>query len=276
MDIDVVVAAGGYVAGPAVFAGWLTRKPVVLCEQNSYPGLTSRIGSLFARAVCLGLPGAKKHLWRKSRAVLTGNPVNLPRGDVDKAWVREKLGLKPRGVVVLITGGSQGAASINRAVMQMLERADLPENAQLLWQTGADKFDDIASKLPSSAKRVKVLPFIRPMWEAYATADIIVARCGALTLSEIAVFGLPAILVPYPYAAADHQRLNAIVFAEAGAAMVIQDDELTGKTLALALADLIADDNRRTQMGKSAESLAKPNALDEIIVTIEDIASSRK
>lgn len=275
MDAEVVVATGGYVSGPAVMAGWLCRRPIVLNEQNSYPGSTTRIASLFATRICLGLPGAKSHLWRKSRAELTGNPVELPDEMPDVTEVRRKLGLEPDKLTILVTGGSQGAASINTAVIELIEKGGLPEKVQLLWQTGQAKFDDVRDGLGQVPSNVVLRPFIRPMWEAYRSADIVVGRCGALTLSEISIFGLPAVLVPYPFAAADHQRLNALSFAKAGAAMVLSDEEVSGSSLAKALNELIKDIKKREKMARASRELGRPSALNEIIVTIEKILEEK-
>ncbi len=274
MDAQVVVATGGYVAGPAIIAGWLTRRPVVLCEQNSFPGLTSRAGSLFARKVCLGLPGAKGHLWRKSKATLTGNPVAIKPPAMTATEIKAKFGLKRELPMVLITGGSQGAASINRAVVEMIESSGLPSGVQLLWQTGAGKEDEIKAELSSCPERVSIVPFISPMSEAYVIANIVVARCGALTLSEIAAFGLPALLVPYPYATADHQRRNAEAFSEAGAAIVVQDSEISGDTFREVILELMSDEERRKQMAEASKKLGRPEALKEIVDIIENLAVS--
>jgi UDP-N-acetylglucosamine--N-acetylmuramyl-(pentapeptide) pyrophosphoryl-undecaprenol N-acetylglucosamine transferase len=148
----------------------------------------------------------------------------------------------------------------------------VPSGAQILWQTGAAKYEEIIGKLSPLSKRVKIVPFIRPMSEAYAIADVVVARSGALTLSEIAVAGLPSILIPYPYAAADHQRKNSETFANAGAAKVILDRELDGAKLSEALFEILNDKNLRAKMSEGAKTLARPNALKDIADEIERIA----
>jgi len=274
MRTQCVVATGGYVSGPAIFAAKLKRIPVVLCEQNSYPGLTTRIGSLFANAVCLGLPGAKQHLWRRSRAELIGNPVEIPSEMPDRADLLRAFGLDPNILTVLVTGGSQGAASINRAMVEMVEGGLQPDDVQFLWQTGSKKLDEVKAALDRVPSNVTLFPFIRPMWNAYHVADIVIARCGALTLSEISVFGLPAILIPYPYAAADHQRLNALSFAKSGAATVIPDDKTNGVTLASALRELIEQKDKRQAMASESRKLGRPNALVEIVTKIEDMVKN--
>lgn len=271
MRADIVVATGGYVAGPAVIAGRLCRKPIVLNEQNSFPGSTTRIASLFATKIFLGLPGAKAHLWRKSRAELTGNPVEIPIEMPEIEVVRAKLGLDSKKLTILATGGSQGAASINRALVELIERGDFSSDAQLLWQTGQEKFQETVDLLGEIPSNIVLKPFIRPMWEAYRSADIVIARCGALTLSEISIFGLPAILVPYPYAAADHQKLNALSFAKAGAASVLSDTEINGASLANALNEIIKDNRKREKMAQASKELGRPSALKEIVRNIEKI-----
>ncbi|HDR90764.1 MAG TPA: UDP-N-acetylglucosamine--N-acetylmuramyl-(pentapeptide) pyrophosphoryl-undecaprenol N-acetylglucosamine transferase, partial [candidate division Zixibacteria bacterium] len=235
----------------------------------------TRISSLFATRICLGLPGAKSHLWRKSRAELTGNPVEIPAEMPEVSDVRRRLGLEPDMLTILVTGGSQGAESINRAIIELIEKNGLPEKVQMLWQTGQSKFDDVRDALGDVPKNVVLKPFIRPMWEAYRSADIVVARCGALTLSEISIFGLPGILVPYPFAAADHQRLNALSFAKAGASMVLSDEEISGNSLAKALQELIKDEKKREKMARASRELGRPSALNEIVITIEKILEEK-
>lgn len=275
MRAEIVIATGGYVAGPAVLAGWLRGIPIVINEQNSYPGLTTRVASLFATKVCLGLPGAKKYLWKQSQAELTGNPVEMPPEKPNRAVIRGKYDLEPDRFTVLVTGGSQGASSINNAVIELLKSGDFPENAQMIWQTGEKKFDAVLVELDYTPSNIVITPFIRPMWEAYYAADIIVARCGALTLSEISIFGLPAILVPYPFAAADHQRLNALSFAKEGAAIIISDEEISGKSLANILNEIIGNEKKREKMAKASEKLGRPSALNEIVGTIEKLLTGK-
>ena len=275
IDADVILATGGYVSGPAMIAAWLRRRPLVLCAQNSYPGLTTRIGSLFAKVVCTGLPGAKEHLWRRSAVRATGNPVDFYRPKSSREEIIRGFELNPDLGLILATGGSQGAASINRALTEMLKTRGLPDGYSLLWQTGKNKYYGVLSEIGSVPENVAIVPFISPMSEAYLAADMAIGRCGALTLSEIALFGLPAILIPYPYATADHQMKNARVFGEVGAAIVIPDEKLDGEALSKAIDEITGDDAHRKEMAEAAASLGKETALREIADIVEEIANKR-
>jgi len=268
-NIQLVIATGGYVAGPAILAAWLCRCPLILCEQNSYPGLTTRLGSLFAKVVCLGFEQATNKLWRKSRAVTVGNPVNIEEIDNSKTELRKELGFDANWPLIFITGGSQGAAKINQAVFDMVEKNMLPRDVQILWQTGTAKYDEFAKKLNLKSSNVKIVPFIREMGKAYKACDLIVARCGALTLSEISAFGLPSLLIPYPYAAADHQRKNAKLFEKEGAAVIIQDKQLDGKTLYRNTIELLGNIKKREDMATNSRKLGKQKALSEIADIVE-------
>ena len=273
IEAQVVVATGGYVSGPGVLAGWLAGIPVVMCEQNSFPGLTTRMGSLFASCVCLGLPGAREKLWRSSRAVFTGNPVEM-ESRIDRAEAAERFGLNRELPILLVTGGSQGAQRINTAVIEWFRGGFPAGKLQMIWQTGAGKFEratEEAGRLPDG---VVAKPFIRPMSDAYSAANLVVARCGALTLSEIAVFGLPSILVPYPYAAADHQRKNALEFERSGAGVVIEDNSLDGESLSKTVAEIATDSSKLKQMSEAALELGQPDALARIADIVEETAST--
>lgn len=273
---DAVVSTGGFVSGPAILAGWIMRTPVIICEQNSYPGLTNRVGSVFAKRVILGLPKAERYLWRKSRAILLGNPVRLERSEKPIDELKREFGLSSDTPIVLVTGGSQGSARINSAVLEMLNNGLFPKEAQLLWQTGMGKYEEIKKAVGDAFAGVRLFPFITPMSKAYVIADLIVSRCGALTLSEISFWGLPSILVPYPFAAGNHQKINALTFIKEGAGILIEDRDLNGVSISEAISMLISDPQRRSDMAKKAKSLGRPDALKKIVDEIEIIITKSK
>ena len=274
-DADVVIATGGYASGPAIIASKITRRPLLLCEQNSYPGLTTRIGSLFASVMCTGLPGAKEHLCRCSRVHETGNPVEFGIQDKSRDEIIRGFDLNPELGLLLATGGSQGSARINFALTEIVNARELPDGYSLLWQTGKDKHFAVLAGIEEVPENVSIVPFISPMSEAYFAADMVIGRCGALTLSEIAVFGLPGILVPYPFATADHQMKNASVFEEAGAAVVIADSELDGKSLSSSIDMIVGDENVKKEMAVKMKSLGNPDALRTIADIVEQLVHER-
>ena len=257
---DAVVGTGGYVSAPAIVAAKKRKIPLFIQEQNTFPGLATKLGSLFAKKVFLGFEQAKRFLWRKSRAIFSGNPANITIPNRDRETVRREFGLSPNYRTILITGGSQGASALNETMKILLERSGLPANTQVLWQCGNRGFPALDSWLAGKNFPVVLKPFIDNMALAYLSADIVIARSGALTLAEIAIAKLPAILIPYPHSAGNHQLKNAAVFADAGAAVVIEQKDLTPALLLSSIEEIITNPARMEEMSKSAWSLAKPDA----------------
>ncbi len=270
---DAVIGTGGYVSAPAVIASKMARKPLFIQEQNTYPGLATKLGSVFAQRVFLGFEQAKKFLWRKSRAVITGNPAVLVIPNSDKESARRKFGLMQDYRTILLTGGSQGAASLNEAMKLIIEERKIPPNTQIIWQCGERGFSALEEWLAGRDLPIALRPFIEDMGTAYLAADMVISRAGALTLAEIAIAGLPAILIPYPYAAADHQRANAKFFANTGAATIIDQKDLSPSILSVAIAEILENSSLMQKMSNAAKYLAKPDAAkniaSEIIKTIE-------
>ncbi len=262
----VVVGTGGYVCGPPIFMATLLGIPAVVQEQNSFPGVTTRLLAKRATVVFIAYEGSRRFLPAAAKTALVGNPTRSSVGNVRREEAARFFGLNPHEKTVLIFGGSLGASSINRAVEKRLPQV-LGENTQLVWQTGERDFDAGASAVgnlrPEQRERVKVLAFIDRMDYAYGASDVAVCRSGASTLAELALAGMPAILVPYPHAAADHQTENAKAVAEQGAAVLCPDSEI-GVTLGDMLGDLLVDDARRNRMAQHMRSLARPDAAARI------------
>lgn len=255
---DLVVGTGGYVSGPFVAFASILRIPTVILEQNSIPGVATRLGSLFAREVHLADPASRARLLRKGRARVSGNPVRRSLETGDAARFRVAHGLPEGGVTVLVIGGSQGAQALTEAAIDAAVQGPpggptrgLP---RIHWviQTG-ERGIDSARLRAAGAEGVTLLPFIGAMGDAYAAADLIVARAGAMTLAELGAVGVPSVLVPYPFAAEDHQTLNARRYAADGAAVVVPQSELTSGGLARTVAELAADSERRGRMADAAK-----------------------
>jgi len=270
---DVAVGTGGYVSGPVVLAAALRRVPTVIQEQNAYPGLTSRLLAKAARRIALGSEAAARYFPRTGKVVVTGNPIRRDILVRTRAEAIASLGLDAARKTVLVFGGSQGGRSINNAVVEaapaLLARGDV----QIVHQTGKIHFADVAARAGAaprpagdgaSAGHWHIVPFIHDMPAAYAAADLVVCRAGAITLAEIAARGLPAVLVPYPFAAERHQDANAAELARAGAAVVVPDAELTGPALAQTVSGLLDDEERRTRMAAAARRLGRPDAAGRI------------
>jgi UDP-N-acetylglucosamine--N-acetylmuramyl-(pentapeptide) pyrophosphoryl-undecaprenol N-acetylglucosamine transferase len=257
----LVVGTGGYVAGPVVWAAMNRGVPAVLQEQNAYPGLATRRLSRRARQVHLGFPEARSHLRVGAQTAVfdSGNPIPPPPPQLpSKPASKRKLGFPDDRQLVFVTGGSQGALPVNRAVADALETGALPAGATLLWQCGAASLD-LFSRF-RSAGRISVEPFIDPVADAYAAADLVVSRAGAMTLAGLAAWGLPAILVPLPTAAAGHQLANARALAETGAAVLLRQSDLTGAALSGLLSSLLNDPARMAALNARMLSRARPDA----------------
>ena len=265
-----VVGTGGYVSGPVVAAAWLLGVPVLLLEQNAFPGVATRIASQFAREIHLAYPGSESYLppSARARARITGNPI---RGGVlraDRAASRAALGLDRDIATLFLLGGSQGAIALNRALHEALahsaqERGPWTTGLQVIAQTGAHDDRDW-KQVSGGAARVVAQPFFHDVGVPYAAADLLVCRAGATTLAEVTALGKPAILVPYPYAAADHQTHNAAEMARAGAAVAIPERDLTAARLESEVTNLLQDEGRRSAMAAASRALGRPDAADRV------------
>ncbi|MCP4583330.1 MAG: undecaprenyldiphospho-muramoylpentapeptide beta-N-acetylglucosaminyltransferase [candidate division Zixibacteria bacterium] len=266
---EIVIGTGGYVSAPVVLAGKRRRARVLIQEQNVYPGLATRFLARFADRICLAFEDSKKYFKSVRNTVVTGNPLRndlvLPKGN----GFLHDFGLNPGKKVLFITGGSRGAKSLNEAITDFIRQGHLPDDWQVLWQTGQDKHKQIADQLKDVEFSGVRLPFIDSMPKAYATADLLVCRAGAMTLSELLVLGLPAILVPYPYATANHQMKNALDLKRRGAVEVIADSKAKSAEFVDLLTDLISDDKRRARLSEKSQRLGNERGAE--IITEEII-----
>lgn len=264
----VVLGTGGYVSAPISFAAKLLGRPLILQEQNSRPGLANRMLARIADEVHLSFLEARSHFARKDHLKVTGNPVrsHILAGDSDAAM--REFGLDPARPVVFVFGGSLGATRINEATIETLRALQGRVALQVILQTGRADFDRVKAVVDAEKLPAVVLPFVKNIHMAYAAADLVVCRAGAMTLAEIAVCGLPAILVPYPYAAHNHQEDNATNLVDRGAAVLILDSELTGERLAREVAHLLADKQALSRMSANARLFARPDAASRLALTL--------
>ncbi|UCD95521.1 MAG: undecaprenyldiphospho-muramoylpentapeptide beta-N-acetylglucosaminyltransferase [Candidatus Zixiibacteriota bacterium] len=236
---DLVVGTGGYVMGPVLLAAVAMNRRCVIQEQNSYPGVTTRQLAHKVDKVFLGFASAAGFLNKNAVTAETGNPVKNTIGKISKEKGREHFQLKSTDRVILVLGGSQGAASINQNILDHL--SNLPDGYQLIWQTGERDYKEIAAAAGGRVESRALFPYTDRIELAYAAADIAIARAGALTLAELVAAGLPSVLVPYPYAAGDHQRKNAEVFVENRASLMIENGQLGEVSLLKGTVSLIED-----------------------------------
>ncbi len=257
---DVIIGTGGYVSGPALMAGLTLGIHTVIQEQNSYPGLVNRLLGKWVDQVHITYADSRPYFAKQPHVYLSGNPLRQNLKGVEKAQALKLFNLKSNQITLLVFGGSQGAHAINLAILECLDNLMKIPELQILWSTGQNDFELIKSKCRNFADRIRVFPFIENMAAAYAVADFVVSRAGAMTLAEITYCGLPAILIPYPFAAEGHQEFNARTLEKAGAARVILEKNLNGRVLCEAIQKLARDHQTRRAMAEASQRLARPDA----------------
>ena len=276
---DAVIGTGGYVCGPVVWSAASAGIPTLIQEQNAFPGVTNRILSRVVDVAAVGYPeAAPKFAGHKARVVVTGNPVREDLLQETREESCRHFGLRPELPVLLITGGSQGARSINQAALAVHRRWAGKKEVQILHITGQTDYNNIihtlqAEGLPiydGEAGRI-VVPYLHEMPKALAAARLVVSRAGAIGLAELTLRGIPAILIPYPFASENHQEINARALEKNGAAVVIRDSELTGELLTATVEKLIADSEKLRSMAAAAAAMGTPRAADEIAALVFDL-----
>ncbi len=268
---DMAIGVGGFASGPTLAMANLLGIKTLIQEQNSYAGVTNKILSKRAEKICVAYPGMEA-FFPASKIIFTGNPVrkDIFPSQISAAKAREFFKLDPNKKTLLVIGGSLGAKSINLAMAKNI--ADfVDKDIQVIWQTGKPFIAEaqaIVTNLVS--KNVFVSDFVYEMHEAYAAADLVLSRAGALSVSELAILGKPAILVPYPFAAEDHQTQNAKTLSDKNAAILIADDKIAEK-LNETVISLLSDTALTTKLSKEIAFFAKPKAAEEIVDLIKDI-----
>jgi len=266
----IVVGTGGYAAGPVVWRAQRAGIPTALQEQNAFPGLTQRLLTRRARQVHLGFPEARLRLspGRDTQVFVFGNPITPPT-PIDPAAARAELGVSEDRRTVLVFGGSQGARALNETVARTLQIGRLAD-VNLLWGTGTAH---VAQYAPLAVPgRIVVRGFFDPIGTAYAAADLVFARAGAMTVSELCAWEKPSVLVPLPTAAADHQTFNARALANAGASVLLLEREFTPDAFSRTVGGLINDQKRLAALAQSARGRGHPNAARSIIQKVLELS----
>lgn len=273
---DLIVGTGGYVCWPVLKLAGIKKIPTFLQEQNSFPGLTTRQNAARAKRIYLGYAGAKEYLSTSGEIIVSGNPVrsNISGGSREEGM--KVFNLSPSKKTILILGGSQGAASINQAVLRSLNTPGLGDDTQILWQTGKRDYKEVAAEAGRRVSACSLFPFIDRMELAYAVADLAVVRAGALTLAELSACGVPALLIPFPHAAGNHQHKNALETAAMGMAEVIEDKSLPAIDLLGKAVELMSSP-KFEQMKKAVEKAGRTTpAAERIAGDIIDYIESSK
>ncbi len=266
---DVVVGTGGYASGPIVFVASLLGIPTLIQEQNSYPGVTTRLLSSFVDEVHISFDITRKYLKRKDNIYISGNPIRGSLKIHPKDEALKFFGLEFGKKTFFVFGGSAGARPINNAMLEIIDEL-VERGIQVIWQTGALDFEIVEEKC-KGMKAVKVFKFIDEIDYAYSACDLVLCRAGATTIAEIAYFGLPAIFVPYPFAAENHQYENARFLFEKGASEIILDNELRVK-LKQKIFGLLEDERKLSEMRAKVRSFANPNSGNIIAKAILKLA----
>jgi UDP-N-acetylglucosamine--N-acetylmuramyl-(pentapeptide) pyrophosphoryl-undecaprenol N-acetylglucosamine transferase len=272
---DAVLGTGGYVSGPVAAAAWLLGRPLLLQEQNSIPGLANRWFARVADEVHLSFTEARAYFKRKDNLKVTGNPVRHHILGGDRSQALDTFDLADGKPTLFIFGGSRGAHRINEAALDAMRRLKGRVDLQFILQTGREDYEWAKGVVDQEQLPARVMAFLKDIHLAYAVADLVVCRSGAMTLAEIAACGTPAILVPYPYAAHNHQEVNAHNLVERGAAALLLDRELTGERLAKEIAHLVADRQTLRRMSVNARTFARLDAAERIVRSLERCARGR-
>jgi UDP-N-acetylglucosamine--N-acetylmuramyl-(pentapeptide) pyrophosphoryl-undecaprenol N-acetylglucosamine transferase len=268
---DVVIGVGGYASGPTMYVASNNNIPVLIQEQNSFAGVTNKMMARKAEKFCVAYDGME-NFFPQNRIIKTGNPVrqNIAAMNATKPEGIKAFGLDDSKKTILVIGGSLGARTINESVAGGLEKVK-NENLQMIWQTGKPYFEQAKTKA-SAFDFVKVFDFIKNMDQAYAAADIIISRAGAIAISELCLIKKPVILVPSPNVAEDHQTKNAEALVSKNAAVMVKDSEAR-LNLIDTLLDLIKNEKMQNDLSANIEKLAIPDAADRIAKEVLKLAN---
>lgn len=264
---DLVIGTGGYVCGPVVLLAALQGIPTCVQEQNALPGVTNKILSHFVQKIFLGYNEGAKYFTGDASKVYTGNPIRKDVVLASRDAARKEFNLDPLKKTILIAGGSLGAASMNKAVLQMEKAFSGRPDVQILHSTGKGNFDaymEQVNELGGFKDNITIKPYFYDMPLALAAADLAVFRAGAIGLAELTARGVASVLIPYPYATANHQEFNARALEAVGAAKVILDKDLNGEILQETIEKLLINKKELQQMQKAARAAGKPAAAQEI------------
>ncbi len=276
---DIVIGTGGFICGPVLLAATKLKIPTMLHESNAFPGVTTKILSGKVDAVLLGFEDAKPRLPKAKKIVITGTPTKVRKiklSQMQKDKIIKELGLRIDLPIVLIFGGSQGARTINSCLIEIIQKKS-NSNYQIIWASGQKQYDIIKNDLKelkidiNKIQNVKILPYIYNMEEMMNLADIVISRSGAMTITEIAKCGKPAIFIPFPFATENHQEYNAKVLENVEAAKIILDKDLNVETLSNTLNEMLKDKVKLLEMGKNAEKVAINDVEDKIYEEIKKL-----
>ena len=265
---DVVVGVGGYASGPILQLASMMKIPTLIQEQNSYPGITNKILAKKVNKICVAYDGMER-FFPSEKIIFTGNPVRRDLYDIqiNREEAKASFGIDNDHKTVLIFGGSLGARRINESVEGAFDMIKRHSEINYIWQVGKMYFDEYSCGVVAALPNITVLPFIERMDYAYAAADAVVCRAGALTISEIALINKPAVLIPSPHVAEDHQTKNAMALVNNDAALMVHNAEAKEKMIPTIL-ELLSDEKLQQYLVCNLKKMGRPNATSEIVEEI--------
>ena len=283
---DIVIGTGGYICIPVGFAAKKLNIPIVLHESNAFPGIAVKVLARKADAVFVGFEDAKERMKRVKKVIVSGTPtkikkLNYSKSEIEK--VRKDLGFDSKIIdkpLVLVFGGSQGAKSINNAIINIIKN-NLNKNYLIVWAAGKGNYDNVVEELKKdnidvdNLKNTRILPYIYNMEEVMNASDLVLSRSGAMTITEIAKLEKASIFIPFPYATENHQEYNARALEKINAAKVILDKDLNDKVLNEMVEELIKDKDKLKEMGKMAGTVSKDDVEGIIFKEISNILKER-
>lgn len=273
---NLIFGTGGYVSAPMLFAGILTRTPIVIHECDAVAGKVTKLIAPFAQSVSAAFETSKEGI-KSDKIYVNGNPIREEFLSTDRYRARQAWNLKDR-LTIMVMGGSQGAKKINSVLVQSLKKLFKKYDIQIIHQTGLKNYDETVRELKkvypqyTENSQYIVRPYFKKMYLPMLASDIAVSRAGSLSISEICVSGLASILIPYPYAAADHQRKNAKEMEEMGAALYLEDSQCTPEAFMEKLESLINDTQKMIELQNNAKKLVKYDATKNIVEQIKQVS----
>lgn len=279
---DVAIGTGGYVCGPILLAASLMGIPTLIQEQNVIPGITNKILARFVNKIAVGYAQAGRHFAKPEKIVATGNPIRAEVMSQSRDGGIKEFGLDPDKFTVLAAGGSQGAHTINQAMLMVDKHFAGSDIIQVLHVTGQNEYNDIVGIFMhngidvAKCGNIIIKPYLYNMPQALAVADLAIFRAGAIGLAELTARGIASVLIPYPYAAENHQEHNARAVADQGAAIVIRDAELAGEKLIAIIEDLANDPQKLQAMRQASKQLGRPSAAHDIAEIVISLVKFRK
>ncbi len=270
---DVAIGTGGYVSAPVLWIATRLGVPVVIQEQNAFPGKTNKMLASGARRIHIAFEAAASY-FPEGRCVVSGNPTRPEFAAITRGAARRQLGLSAEARVLFVTGGSGGSLALNEAMAAVAGDLAARDDLHVIWQTGPRYYEKY-QHLARSSDRLRIQPFVDDMPAAFAAADVALCRSGAITCSELEVTGTPAILVPSPNVANDHQTFNARAVESAGGATILPESELQARLLDV-LDELLEDEARLRMMSQRLKENAKPDAAEEIAADVLRVAAEAK